>query len=46
MAKLTFEGIKGNCMLDHPDFDTLTNATALEQVCRLMKAYKFPTRGT
>lgn len=51
MAKLTFEGIEGNCVLDHPDFDALTNATVLEQVCPLMKdkegrAYKFPTRGT
>lgn len=50
MAKLTFEGIKGNCVLHHPDFDALKNATVLEQVCPLMKdkkgrAYKFPTRG-
>ncbi|XP_044176642.1 uncharacterized protein LOC122959384 [Acropora millepora] len=51
IAKLTFEGIKGNCILQHTDFDALTNASVLEQVCPLMKdrkgrSYKFPSRGT
>ena len=51
VGKLTFEGIEGNCILDHPDFDALTNGTVLEQVCPLMKdrkgrSYKFPSRGT
>lgn len=51
IAKLTFEGIERNCILDHTDFDALTNATVLEQVCPLLKdkkgrSYKFPTRGT
>ena len=51
IAKLTFEGIEGNCILQHTDFDALTNASVLEQVCPLMKdrkgrSYKFPSRGT
>ena len=51
MAKLTFEGLEGSCILDHTDFDALTNVTVLEQVCPLLKdrkgrSYKFPSRGT
>ena len=51
IAKLTLEGIEGNCMLEYTDFVALTNASVLEQVCPLIKdreggSYKFPSRGT
>lgn len=51
MAKLSFEGVESACVIDHPDFDALCNATVLEQVCGMMKdkrgrSYKFPSRGT
>jgi len=49
MVALTF---KDNRVLDHPDFDALTNLyTVRKKVCPLIKdekgwAYKFVARGT
>ena len=50
MSKVSFEGLDVNCILDHPDFGSLTNETVLEQVCPLIKdkgeeATNFPPEG-